>query len=203
MQAPASLRPRNDPNIFSKGTLVKTYTISRLAHRFRLSRSTLLYYDRLGLLRSSGRTPAGYRTYTEADAGRLERICAFRQAGLALKDIQAILSSHRQPPVALLERRLREIGGEILELRTKQNLLAGMLRSLASDRNFPRVDKAMWTGMLRAAGMDDRAMGRWHAEFEHRAPDAHREFLLSLGLGEKEVQQIREWSRKNRSQKQE
>lgn len=191
-------RQRRHPNIWAKETLVNTYTVSRLARRFHLSRSALLYYDRLNLLRPSGRTLAGYRTYTESDAQRLERICAFRHAGLALKDIQAILASHRQPPVALLEKRLREIGGEILELRTKQNLLAGMLRRLASDRNFARVDKAMWTGMLRAAGMNDRAMGRWHAEFERRAPEAHQEFLLSLGLAEKEVQQIREWSRKGK-----
>jgi len=39
------------------------------------------------------------------------------------------------------------------------------------------------------------AMKIWHAEFESRAPEAHYEFLLSLGIPESEVVSIREWSR--------
>jgi hypothetical protein len=54
----------------------------------------------------------------------------------------------------------------------------------------------MWIEMLRAAGMDERDMDRWHAEFEHRAPEAHHKFLLSLGINEKEALLIRQWSRK-------
>ena len=36
-------------------------TISQAAKKFKLSRSTLLYYDRIGLLRPTERTAAGYR----------------------------------------------------------------------------------------------------------------------------------------------
>jgi hypothetical protein len=50
--------------------------------------------------------------------------------------------------------------------------------------------------MLRAAGMDDEAMNRWHTEFQQRAPQGHHEFLLSLGIPEREVHRIRYWSRK-------
>ena len=39
-------------------------TIGKLARKFDLSRSTLLYYDRIGLLKPSGRTRANYRVYT-------------------------------------------------------------------------------------------------------------------------------------------
>jgi MerR family transcriptional regulator, thiopeptide resistance regulator len=59
------------------------------------------------------------------------------------------------------------------------------------------VDRDLWVEMLRAAGMDDRAMARWHAEFEERAPEAHREFLLSLGIPEGEALEIRNWSRRS------
>ncbi len=41
------------------------YTISKIARACSLSRSTLLYYDRISLLRPSGRTASGYRYYTE------------------------------------------------------------------------------------------------------------------------------------------
>jgi DNA-binding transcriptional MerR regulator len=46
---------------------MKTYSISKLARAFGLSRSTLLYYDRIGLLAASGRTGSGYRCYSEKD----------------------------------------------------------------------------------------------------------------------------------------
>ena len=55
-----------------------TYTVGRLGELCGVSRSTLLYYDSLGLLAPSGRSPSGYRLYSEADRARLERILAFR-----------------------------------------------------------------------------------------------------------------------------
>jgi hypothetical protein len=56
------------------------------------------------------------------------------------------------------------------------------------------VDKEMFVGMLRAAGMDDDAMKRLHTEFERREPEAHHNFLLSLGISEKETLLIRKLS---------
>ena len=69
------------------------YTIGRLAKKFKLSRSTLLYYDSIGLLKPSSRSQGEYRLYSEQDAKRLELICTYRQAGLALKDIGRVLDS--------------------------------------------------------------------------------------------------------------
>ena len=175
---------------------MQTYTISKIARLFGLSRSTLLYYDRIGLLSCSGRTSSGYRVYTQGDLERLERICNLRKAGLSLEDIGKIIRSADEPYTALLETRLKEIGEEILDLKAKQGLLSIMLKGMASDGDRPKVDKEMWIEMLRAAGMDQEAMDRWHAEFEHRAPEAHHEFLLSLGIAEKEVCLIRQWSKK-------
>ena len=56
-----------------------TSTVGRLARAFGLSRSTLLYYDSIGLLRPTGRSPANYRLYTRAD-GRMDLVtpCKFR-----------------------------------------------------------------------------------------------------------------------------
>ncbi len=175
---------------------MKHYHISQLARIFGLSRSTLLYYDRIGLLPPSGRTDSGYRRYTEKDYDRLDRICRFRQAGLSLEDIRNLLDSTGERSADVLEKRFREIGNEIRELKAKQGLLSHMLKSLASDALSPKVDKMMWVEMLRSAGMDDQAMHRWHGEFEERAPEAHHDFLISLGIPENEAQDIREWSAK-------
>ena len=175
----------------------KPFTISTLARTVGLSRTALLYYDRIGLLRPSGRSRAGYRIYTPADRRRLERICGFREAGLALEDIRAILATEGKPSARVLEKRFHEIGREILALKAKQGLLSRMLAGKAPTEGLPAVDRRLWVEMLRAAGMDNKAMALWHAEFEQRAPQAHQEFLLSLGIPEKEALRIREWSRKS------
>lgn len=173
---------------------MKPYSISILARQYGLSRSTLLYYDRIGLLHASGRSGTGYRVYSERDRQRLERICTFREAGLSLGDIKSVLDTRGKPTVRTLERRLAELGREIAGLRQKQRLLSEMVRRSASGIRPPMVDKAMWVALLRSAGMDDAAMWRWHAEFEQRAPEAHEEFLVSLGITAEEVTHIRRLS---------
>ena len=98
---------------------MKTYRIGELGRHVALSRSTLLYYDHIGLLRPSGRTQADYRLYTEDDLARLERICFFREAGLSLSEIAHLLESASDDS-AILERRLRSIGREVALLKSQQ-----------------------------------------------------------------------------------
>jgi DNA-binding transcriptional MerR regulator len=174
---------------------MKRYLISQMAVACGLSRSTLLYYDRIGLLRPSGRTAPGYRYYTETDRARLERVRYFRRAGLTLKQIRAVLASRGKPATKLLEARLRETADSIVGLKDQQRMLAGMLRRAAAGKAMTLVDTQLWVEMLEAAGMDDAAKKRWHIEFERRAPDGHQEFLLSLGIPPGEVDRIRSWSR--------
>lgn len=175
---------------------VRSYSISELGAAFGLSRSTLLYYDRLGLLTPSGRTGAGYRRYGAAEYERLERICRYRELGLSLREIHQTLVSGKRPSVATVRRRLREVEGQIASLANHRRLLQGLLRQLSQPDAETTVDKSMWVEMLRVAGMDDEAMRRWHVEFERRAPGGHATFLTSLGIPAAEVDAIRQWSRR-------
>lgn len=172
------------------------YRITELGHLFGLSRSTLLYYDRIGLLKPTGRSRANYRSYSEQDRSRLEAICAYRRRGLAIKDIRALLSKP-DATTDILQRRLLELDEEISALQAQQRLLADMLQVKARGWNAASVDKATWVAMLRAAGMSDTAMDAWHREFERRAPEAHWDFLLSLGIAEEEASMIRAHARMN------
>lgn len=171
-----------------------TYSISRLARAFGLSRSTLLYYDRIGLLAPSGRTGSGYRCYSKENYRRLERICQFREAGLTLKEIRGVLASGGKPGAKLLDKRMRETAAMIVDLKNQQRVLAGMFSRIASGSTSGPVDVDLWVDMLEVAGMDEKARKRWHTEFERRAPEAHNEFLLSLGIPRAEVAKIRCWS---------
>jgi DNA-binding transcriptional MerR regulator len=168
------------------------FKITELGRKFGLSRSTLLYYDRIGLLSPSGRSEAGYRLYSNKDRDRLESICSFRNAGLSLEDIQRILAMEKDTDGEVLRKRLKDIGEEIRILQSQQLMIAKMLQVQASGE-LP-VDKQAWIEMLRAAGMDEAAMCRWHSEFEKRAPEAHHQFLLGLGIPEDEALYIRKRS---------
>jgi DNA-binding transcriptional MerR regulator len=170
-------------------------TISQLARRFGLSRSTLLYYDSIGLLTPSARSHANYRLYSAADVQRMEAIDQYRRAGLPLADIARLLASDGGELTGLLESRLRTLNDEIRGLRHQQKLILCLLRNRDSLPSARHIDKDGWVSILRAAGMSDSDMQRWHVEFERHSPEAHQDFLESLGIDHTEIDRIRDWSR--------
>lgn len=169
--------------------------IGQLAKQAGISRSTLLYYDSIGLLRPSGRSGANYRKYTAEDAGRLEKIRMYRQLGLSTGDIGRILNSPRGGAREILERRFFELGREIARLREQQNVIIRMLKSATLGKRLPVMDKDKWVALLRAAGLDEEGMNKWHTEFEKLSPASHQEFLEGLGIAKEEIEIIRKWSR--------
>jgi len=128
----------------------------------------------------------------------LERICIYRSAGLSLKDVRELLSSDTAPSAKILDSRIQELEEQILLLRCQQHAIIAMLKKMTNGSFRPIVDKKMWIKMMEAAGMDESSMARWHTEFEQRAPKAHKEFLMSLGIPKDEVRKIQEWSKQNR-----
>jgi DNA-binding transcriptional MerR regulator len=170
-------------------------SVGRLGKQFGLSRSALLYYDRIGLLSPSQRSPAGYRVYSERDARRLAAICRYRDVGLSLDAIRELLDAATSRSAELLEARLDALNAEIERLREQQRIIVRLLANPKQLRRARAIDKAGWVAILRAAGLDDAAMHRWHVEFERMAPTAHHDFLASLGLPPTEIRRIRRWSR--------
>ena len=90
---------------------------------------------------------------------------------------------------------MRETSANIVDLKNQQRVLAGMLSRIALGNSQSPVDVELWVEMLEAAGVDRKARKRWDTEFKRRAPEAHNEFLLSLGITNDEVARIRRWSR--------
>lgn len=172
-------------------------TIRQLAAQFGLSRTTLLYYDRLGLLRPEYRTSAGHRLYSAADEARLAQICELRAAGLPLGEIDAVLEPSqklRAPLGEALNRRLSDLNREIASLRRQQQVALALLRERAAPGHTRAMTKERWVQLLTACGLDEADRDRWHAEFEKLSPEAHQDFLESLGLDAAEVAAIRRWS---------
>lgn len=169
--------------------------ITELGRRHGLSRSTLLYYDRIGLLRAEGRSAAGYREYSPEDEERLQRICTYRRAGLALREIQRILDGPKGRVVDALRDRLEELDGEMAALREQQALIARLLESGRVPSGSSVMDKETWVSLLAASGFSEEDMVRWHEEFERSSPEKHLRFLRFLGIPEEEADAIRRRSR--------
>jgi DNA-binding transcriptional MerR regulator len=170
-------------------------TISRLARRFGLSRSTLLYYDSIGLLIPSERSPSNYRLYSDADVERMELIDVYRRAGLPLADIARVLDSDGDSLADLLRDRLQNLNGEIRKLRCQQQMIVELMQGGLGLQAVGSLDKQGWISILRATGLSDDAMMRWHVEFERLSPAGHGEFLESLAIEAEEIAKIRERAR--------
>ena len=202
--------------------MAEEYTIGRLAKAVGLSRSTLLYYDRLGLLRCGNRSEGNYRLYSEEEAERLRRICVYREMGIPLQQIAELVDRDAPGDSAtegLLENHLHALEREIESLRQQQRQVLLLLEQFTSrtsrsgsgkkrsqrrrapskGRKTPltikendMITKDRWVEIMRAAGLSDDDMHNWHRQFERLEPDAHQEFLESLGIESAEIQEIRE-----------
>lgn len=167
-------------------------TVTAFARKYGLARSTLLHYHRLQLLKPTGRSAAGYRLYGPEAASRLERIVELREAGLSLRNIRRVLDS-AAPLGELLEEQIGSLNRQVAALRAQQRVSLSLLE-LTAKRKPRTLSKEGWTEMFRAIGMSDEDMHQWHVNFEKTMPDAHADFLESLGLDEAEVRRVRAWS---------
>ena len=169
-------------------------TISKLGKRFGLSRATILYYEREGLLEPASRAANGYRSYGDKEIERLQQIVGFRSYGVPVRDIRELLArDNDQAHEQILRKRFAGMETEIQDLRRQQQALLAILEQ-GQDSPQPAMSKERWSGIMAAAGMSENDMRNWHREFEAREPQAHQDFLESLNLDTVEVEGIRRWS---------
>ena len=65
---------------------------------------TLHHYDRIGLVRPSDRTAAGYRSYDVRDLDRLHQVLLYRELGFPLEEVATLLDDPSADPEAHLRR---------------------------------------------------------------------------------------------------
>ncbi len=138
------------------------YRISELAQKVGLSRSTLLYYEKLGLI-SAQRQANGYRSYSKQDVQRLKLLQQLQAGGLTLKECQACLEARIDRNRLL--KRLKVLDEEIAKKQKARELLSSML------------------------GMN--SMREWHQAIEKQAPSAHLDWLMKQGFSEKQALRLK------------
>ena len=171
------------------------FTIGQVAKKYSLSRSTLIYYDSIGILTPSGRSESNYRLYSDNDLQKMDRIVLFRSAGLPLESIALLLEKEGGDLDSTLEQRLFSINSEIQGLRNQQNVILKILEIENLERHSRVITKEIWVSILKAAGLDEAGMRNWHIEFEKASPEGHQDFLESIGLSREEITTIRDWSK--------
>ncbi|MEU2268737.1 MerR family transcriptional regulator [Streptomyces olindensis] len=102
-------------------------TVGQVSARLGVTVRALHHWDEIGLARPSLRTTAGYRLYTAGDLERLHRIVVYREIGLGLDRIQAVLDDSTADVPGALRAQRHQIAERIERL---QRLSAGLDRMI-------------------------------------------------------------------------
>lgn len=111
-------------------------TVSKLAERAGTSADTVRYYERIGLMPETERSPSGYRLYGDEAVERLRFIKQAQRFGLSLDGIAELLDVRRRGlcPCGhtrrLLEEKVAELDEEMSSLGRLRADIASMLGDL-------------------------------------------------------------------------
>ncbi|KAB2350945.1 MerR family transcriptional regulator [Actinomadura rudentiformis] len=102
-------------------------TVGQVSTRLGVTVRALHHWDEIGLARPSLRTAAGYRLYTAGDLERLHRIVIYREIGVGLDQIRAILDDSTADVSGALRAQRTQVAERIDRL---QRLSAGLDRMI-------------------------------------------------------------------------
>ncbi|MCF6194645.1 MAG: MerR family transcriptional regulator [Kangiellaceae bacterium] len=177
--------------LFGKFMRLVMLTVSQLAKKFNISRATIFYYERKGILLSKLRSENGYRWYGEQEVKRLELIISYRSFGLPVAKLTELIERNDEiVQQRILRDQFSTLEKEILRLRLQQKTVVQLLKQPQLLEN-KMVTKERWTEIMREAGLTDEDMLNWHRKFESMEPGEHQLFLESLGIQEGEIKRIR------------
>ncbi|HET9790190.1 MAG TPA: MerR family transcriptional regulator [Candidatus Angelobacter sp.] len=109
------------------------FKVREFAEKAGVTVRTLHHYDRLGLLKPSGRTQAGYRLYTDRDFARLQQIITLKFIGLPLKEIKALLDRNDLDLPATLRLQRQLLSGKRRQVEAAIHAIDAAERSISSN----------------------------------------------------------------------
>ncbi|MGE5626581.1 MAG: MerR family transcriptional regulator [Solirubrobacterales bacterium] len=92
------------------------YTVQKLAQLAGISTRTLRYYDEIGILKPARINSSGYRIYGKNEVDLLQQIMFYKELGVNLEDIQAILNDSSYDKLAALIEHRKNIIAKIQQL---------------------------------------------------------------------------------------
>ncbi|MEV7873522.1 MerR family transcriptional regulator [Microbacterium sp. NPDC089188] len=135
--------------------------VGETAARLGLTVRTLHHWDEIGLARPAARSSAGYRLYTDEDLERLRRIVVYRELGLDLDAIRAVID---------------EPGGDVAaQLRVQRAHVSQRIAQLQIvDDDLERMIAAQERGILLSEDEQHETFGPgWDTSWPAEARDAY------------------------------
>ncbi|MFE5795657.1 HEAT repeat domain-containing protein [Streptomyces sp. NPDC056503] len=117
--------------------------IGEVARRSGVSARMLRHYEKLGLVRPSGRTGSGYREYRDEDIRRIFHVESLRSLGLSLREIGRALDDPGFTPARL-------VGDLIDQTRAR---IAAETELLTRLRRIDATEPAGWDDALRVVAL--------------------------------------------------
>lgn len=133
-------------------------TVRQVARAAGISVRTLHHYDAVGLLKPGHVGANGYRWYGKEELLRLQQILFYRELGMPLAEIGAILDDPAFDPLTALREHRAALEGRIAQYR---DLIQTIDRTIASlERNEEMEDNDYY------AGIAPETRDRWQREAE-------------------------------------
>ncbi|MDT3427074.1 DNA-binding transcriptional MerR regulator [Paenibacillus forsythiae] len=104
--------------------------MQKLASLAGISARTLRYYDEFGILKPARQSSSGYRIYGRSEVDLLQQILFYRELGLSLENIKAIVTS----PSFDGTKALKEHHDKLLEKRKQLDLLISNVEKTLADK---------------------------------------------------------------------
>lgn len=118
-------------------------TIKEISKITGVSSRTMQYYDKIGLLKPSDKTEAGYRLYNDSKLFQLQQIIFYKEIGFTLKEIKEILSNTHKCSEELRKQKIL-----LLEKKTKIENMINQIELLLEggiDMDFELYKKILTT----------------------------------------------------------
>ncbi|HEV2597238.1 MerR family transcriptional regulator [Sphingopyxis sp.] len=133
-------------------------TVRQVAKAAGISVRTLHHYDAIGLLKPGHVGANGYRYYGREELLRLQQILFYRELGLSLAGIAAVLDDPAFDPLAALRQHRAALEGRIDHYRTLIRTIDRTIASLEKDEHMEDNDYY--------AGIAPETRDRWQREAE-------------------------------------
>jgi len=133
--------------------MTMTRTIQRAAAETGVSRDTLRYYEKIGILPGIARSRSGHRRFSDDDMGWIKLVQCLRATGMPIEDLHTYAELAKQGDstaadrLRLLENHRQRIQGEVQELTTALELV---------ERKIAGYDEILARGRLAGEPPDRR-----------------------------------------------
>lgn len=140
--------------------MARRLTVGEVARLTGSTVRTLHHYDRIGLLRPSAVSEAGYRLYAEADLLRLQQVLTLRYLGFPLKQIRDLLARPDFDLLAALHIQQQVVRDRIDELERIGAVLGDLVRRRETTGDWD------WEAVIRASAEVGRGLAQREGQVE-------------------------------------